>query len=109
MPNATQEIRDLRNELKELRASVASNVKSGNGQYRAARDEILHLADDVSENAREVAHNVGAGLRTAWARGRTAAVDGYNVYENSVVRHPLTATAVAVGFGVVIGALLRRR
>lgn len=106
MANTNQEIRELRNELEALRASIASEAK--NGHYRT-RAEMRQMAHDLQEDAREAAQNVGASLRNAWTRGRSAALDGYAAYETSVARHPVSATAIAVGCGILLGALMRRR
>jgi ElaB/YqjD/DUF883 family membrane-anchored ribosome-binding protein len=106
MATANQEIRDLRAELEQLRASISAEAK--NGHYRV-RENMSTLAKDVREDAEELAHNAGISLRKAWNRGRLAASDAYAQYESSVVRHPLSSTAMAFAGGMLLAALLRRR
>lgn len=106
MATANQEIRDLRAELEQLRASITAEVK--NGHYRT-RDNVTALAKDMREEAEELAHNAGISLRQAWTRGRHAATDAYAQYESSVVRHPLSSTAIAFAGGMLLAALIRRR
>jgi ElaB/YqjD/DUF883 family membrane-anchored ribosome-binding protein len=104
MATANQEIRDLRAELEELRASISSGLRNGR-----AREQLHHLAEDVREDARDIARNAGASLRQAWSRSRHAAEDAYHNYEASVSRHPISATAIAFAGGVLFAALMRRR
>ncbi|MBY0354842.1 MAG: hypothetical protein K2Q12_03830 [Rickettsiales bacterium] len=107
MTTSNQELRDLRAEVKQLRASIASETR--NGHLKLSRSDVEEFAKDVGNDARELAHNAGASIRQAWSKSRNAAVDAYGDYEASVARHPLSSTALAFAGGLLLAALIRRR
>jgi ElaB/YqjD/DUF883 family membrane-anchored ribosome-binding protein len=103
MATAQQQIRDLKDEVKELSALVekqarAVSKEAGNGHIHLTREDI-----------REMAENAGVRTRRFFKDTRKQAQDAAGRYEDTVSAHPWKSTAIALTGGLLLGALLRRR
>lgn len=102
MSTAQQQIRELKNEVKELSAHIEQQakklMKEGNGHFHVTRDEL-----------RDLAANAGATARKFYKDTRRQASDAAHRYEDTVSAHPWKSTAIALAGGILLGALLRRR
>ena len=98
MATQQQDLRELREELEELRGIVAREAKRANGRLNETKEEL-----------RVVAHNAGATIRDLAGKGRDSAVNAYESYESTVQKHPVSSTALAFFGGFVAAALFNRR
>jgi ElaB/YqjD/DUF883 family membrane-anchored ribosome-binding protein len=77
----------------------------------AAQEHINKLVGEVQKIQSEMktmAAKVGSLAGESLDRAQEGAAEGVHQAEQAVQRNPLTAIALAVGFGLVIGALMRR-
>lgn len=105
MATAQQQIRDLKEEVKELSAliekqarAVSKEAGNGNGHIHLTREDI-----------RAMAENAGVRTRRFFKDTRKQAQDAAVRYEDTVSAHPWKSTAIALTGGLLLGALLRRR
>lgn len=103
MATAQQQIRDLKNEVKELSALIEKQARevsreAGNGHFHITREEL-----------RDMAENAGASARKFVSEKRKQANNAALQYEDTVGAHPWKSTAIALAGGVLLGVLLRRR
>lgn len=102
MTTAQQQIRELKDEVKELAALIDKQAhrlsrEAGNG---------IHL---TRAEVRDFAENAGASARKFIQDTRKQASQAAHRYEDSVSAHPWRSTAAALAGGVLLGLLLRRR
>ncbi len=86
----------------------ASNVVDIRDDLDTLRKDIAKLGDQISEighDSAELSQNTGNQLA---ARGREIVTRQTEAARETVRRHPGESLAVAVGAGVLVGALLRR-
>ena len=91
--------------------STASSGQSRNAAGAAAHEHIDKLVDEVQKiqsDMKTMAAKVGRLAGDSLDRAQEGAAEGVYQAEQAVRRNPLTAIALAVGFGLVIGALMRR-
>lgn len=102
MTTAQQQIRELKNEVKELSTLLEKQAKAaakelGNGHFHISRDELRDMAEHAGQSAREF-----------FVSKRKQATEAAHRYEDAVSAHPWKSTALAVAGGILIGVLLRR-
>jgi ElaB/YqjD/DUF883 family membrane-anchored ribosome-binding protein len=91
-------------------ASAGSDERR-NAVGAAAQEHIDKLVGEVQKIQSEMktmAAKVGSLAGESLDRAQEGAAEGVHQAEQAVQRNPLTAIALAVGFGLVIGALMRR-
>ncbi|MFZ1883031.1 MAG: hypothetical protein WAU53_05375 [Rhodoplanes sp.] len=106
-PAAT--VDDIRKDLQSLKDDVTRLAEQVSAVISAAGDETLNGVKGRFNTVRET---IGDAVHDAGERGRDAVTDfsesiGSTV-EETVRSRPLTTVAVALGLGVLVGALLRR-
>ena len=69
------------------------------------RQSVVHLKED----AKEVAHEAGHKVRELYDAAAHEARDVSATAEKQIRQHPIAATAGALGIGVLLGMLFRRR
>ena len=77
----------------------------------AAQEHINKLVGEIQKIQSEMktmAAKVGSLAGESLDRAQEGAAEGVHQAEQVVQRNPLTAIALAVGFGLVLGALMRR-
>ena len=91
--------------------STASSDPRRNAASAAAQEHVDKLVDEVQKiqsDMKTMAAKVGRLAGESLDRAQEGAAEGVHQAEQAVQRNPLTAIALAVGFGLVIGALMRR-
>lgn len=103
MTTAQQQIREIRDEIKELSNLLEKQARSairevGNGHgLHVSRDEIREIAEQAGVSARRFLTSKKAQVRVAADK-----------YEDTVSTHPWISTGAAVLGGMILGALMRR-
>ncbi len=90
----TEHLAELRKDVSKLPSSVGFAVNS----------ERQNMAHDVSEGITKAAQYVGRKGRHMGRRSRDAEVE----FESVISNNPFIALALAVGAGLLIGAMTRR-
>jgi len=93
--DAKDDLQQLKLDLAKLSETVASLMSGQTGSARAA----------VSNAAAKLREQGGATYREAESRAREKAKD----VEQAIVSNPFGAVAAAVGIGILLGILSRRR
>ena len=88
-----QLIKNIQKLMEEVEAAVS---KSGNGS-----DGLTALQDRFS--------NAKTKVQGYYKVARQKVIDGAEVADDTIRSHPYESLAVALGVGVLLGALLRRR
>ncbi len=101
MATANQEIKALRQEVKNLAKVVETNAREvGNGHTN------WHLN---SEDIKAAAHRAGSNVRSFVATQGERATELRNQTEASIQAHPFRSVALGAAAGLILGAILRRR
>ncbi|GER00128.1 hypothetical protein JCM17845_07510 [Iodidimonas gelatinilytica] len=87
----TDEMDALKADVQKLRADIAALVGA--------------FGDDASAKGQEAREAAARRLREARAKSEA----GLKQIEGSIEQNPLTALAIALGLGFLVGALLNRR
>ena len=98
MANTDKELEDLRKDLDGLKAQLKALANDGGDVLASARSKLEAEAERLME-----------GLKSA---GSSAARTGERLIhktEDQIEEHPWGATMLALGVGVVLGMMLRRR
>jgi len=91
--------------------STASSGQGRNAASAAAQEHIDKLVDEVQKiqsDMKTMAAKVGHLAGESLDRAQEGAVEGVQQAGQAVQRNPLAAIALAVGLGLVLGALMRR-
>lgn len=101
MATVNQEIKDLKQEVKELAALVQDNVKG------AINDPAGFSLD--RRKIKRTAREAGKSVRNIFSATTKHATDARDSCETAIAENPFRALALAVTSGVVLGILLRRK
>lgn len=101
MATAQDQIRELKNEVRELANLIEKQAKqishSAGGGLHVTRAEL-----------RDLAEHAGASTRRFIREKREQAGEAAHRYEDTVSAHPWKSTGIALLGGLLIGALMRR-
>ena len=92
-----------------------STVSSSKSAEQTLQDDIAQLREDLGQLREDVSSLAGDLLGVA-KEGMSGAVDSAKKrtqeaaddLEEKIVEHPLAAVGIALGVGILIGAILRR-
>ena len=90
----------------EARAKVNRGVRNATQQASAA---IAERAADLAERARAMSEAARHTAQSAYQVAQDRAVAGARATDETIRTHPYQAIGAAVGVGLLIGFLLRRR
>ena len=119
MANVNSEIKELREQMQNLSDIVQQKVKDKSkealrhAEEKAERkidgfdaENIVHLnAEDLTKMAKKAGKNVRDFIESK----RDQAEELYDTTEKKISKHPFQAVAYAVGGGILLGLLLRRK
>lgn len=91
--------------------STAGSDQRRDAASAAVKDHVAKLVNEVQNIQSEMktmAAKVGRLAGESLDRAQEGAADGVHKAEEAVQRNPLAAIALAVGLGLVLGALMRR-
>ena len=71
--------------------------------------QAAETAKELGEEVADFAHEVSRNARQQFTRAQDMATDAYDTAHDAVRRDPLTAIAIAVGFGFLFGVLVGTR
>lgn len=74
-----------------------------------SQDLIHAKMIEASEGLQHTREQAARGVRGAWGHARDRAEDSYGQWHKLARRRPLTTVLIAVGLGVAVGLLMRRR
>lgn len=89
-PAITAKAEDMRSDLEQLRSDLTS------------------LADTIAKSARENAKSVASDAKAAASQVGDLAGDQYVQVRDRIREQPMTACAIAIGVGILLGQMLRR-
>jgi ElaB/YqjD/DUF883 family membrane-anchored ribosome-binding protein len=93
-----QLIKNIQKLMEEVEATIA---KSSDGSAAAAGDKLAALQDRFSDAKTK--------LQGYYKVAKQRIVDGAQTADDTIRSHPYESLAIALGVGVLLGALLRRR
>ena len=105
MATANQEIRELKNEVKQLAEMVQDNLSTAGHDGHGIGDMIGEYRTDLRRVARKAGRNVRHFVSDS---GKKAGALCKRCEEN-ISEHPLRSVAVAVAGGLLLGALMKRK
>lgn len=99
---ANQDIRELRQEVKNLAAMVQDNIKD-------ASDAASNILGFDRKQLKRMARNAGKEVRHFFTDTTKQANEMRDRAEETITSRPFASVAAAVAGGLVLGALLRRK
>lgn len=94
--------------------SIASSIESKSAMGRVKQD-VNQVRHDVAQTGHDIAQAARAGVAQtrdrvgeALSSARDRASDGVEDLQLRIMERPVTCVAIALGVGVLIGALVRR-
>ncbi len=94
-------------------SSVKTNAQTvANDAKNAARTvgrEVEDAAEDVGHSVRDVAHRAGQEARRVYQTAKDEFSHATDAVSEQIRERPVQSTLLALGIGVVLGALLNRR
>jgi ElaB/YqjD/DUF883 family membrane-anchored ribosome-binding protein len=119
MANVNSEIRELREQMQNLSDIVQQKVKDKakealrDSEAKAERkvdgfdaENILHF---TPKDLAAMAKKAGKDLRDFFEDKRDQAEEAYETVEKKITTHPMQAVAYAIGGGLLLGLLMRRK
>lgn len=97
---------------KTLKTAVSNDIEGLAAQFAELREDLAKLTHSVAASAErrgrrvgsDISDGVGEAISYVERKGKGAEAE----LETSVTNHPLVALGLAAGFGLAIGALMRR-
>lgn len=75
---------------------------------RKLKQDGRAMADAVSDDLSEIAHRAGRRVRSYYNAAADELSDDYGQLTSRIKSNPVQASFIALGAGIVLGALLRR-
>ena len=96
----------LSNTAKTASQNVANDTKDA---AQRAGATVREAADQIGSDARSVAHRAGAEARRVFSTAKDEFDHATEFAGGQIRQRPVQATLLALGAGLLLGALLRRR
>ncbi len=97
---------------KTQKTAVATDFEGLSAQFAELREDLAKLTHSVASSAerrgRRMGSDISDGVGEAISYVERKGKDTEAELEKSVANHPLVALGLAAGFGLVLGALMRR-
>jgi len=107
MSTATQEVRELKQELRNLASLVQKNIKAANGNSTASN--VAHLINFDTDELRKMANKAGKEVRSFIGQKTDEASELYHRAEKTVSENPLRSVALSMAAGAILTALFSGR
>jgi len=75
---------------------------------RKAKNDGIAMANAVGDDLSEIAHRAGRKVRSYYTAAADEISDDYGQLTSRIKANPVQASFIALGAGVLLGALLRR-
>jgi ElaB/YqjD/DUF883 family membrane-anchored ribosome-binding protein len=86
----------------------AQSPSKSSGSHDDLKEQIESLRKDLSELAATVTDDVSDGIEDAGRKIRKSGKDATKMASKAVRGNPLSAVAIAAGFGLIVGLLLHK-
>jgi ElaB/YqjD/DUF883 family membrane-anchored ribosome-binding protein len=107
MSTATQEVRELKQELRNLATLVQKNIKHANGNSTASN--VAHLINFDTDELRKMANKAGKDVRSFISKKADDATELYHTAEKTVAENPVRSVVLSLVAGMALASLFSSR